>query len=280
MTSPSDVLGAEQYELRRSELGLDDPLPVQFGAWARELASGNLGYSVRRHVPVLDLIVPRAGPSFVLMAAGVSAALVVGVATGVFAALRQNTWVDYLMSSSSLIAVSIPNFFLGLASIFVFALWLGWLPAGGMRTLGSAESIGDAARHLALPASVLAINLIGPYVRYTRQGMLEVLRQDYITTAHAKGVSYLGVVVSHALRNAINPLVTVIAIQIPKLLAGTVVIETVFNWPGLGRLVFEAITGRDYPLVSAIILLTAVLVAVFNLLADLVSAILDPRIRL
>jgi peptide/nickel transport system permease protein len=180
----------------------------------------------------------------------------------------------------SMVAISIPVFFLGLMAIYFFSLQLGWFPPGGRATLGIQDSLSDTVSHLTLPACVLASVLIGPYVRYVRQSMLEVLSMDYIRTAVAKGVPRTRIIFRHALRNALIPLTTVLAIQIPALLAGTLVIETVFAWPGLGQMVYQAISDRDYPIILAVVLLSATLVVVFNLIADIVAAVLDPRIRI
>lgn len=281
MLSPEELTGsADLVEQRREEMGLNDPLPVQYVTWVAELAKGNLGYSFHRGVPVTSMIGPRVMPTVLLTASGVGIALLLGVSIGVFAALRQNTWFDYFSAGGSMLAISVPTFFQGLVAIFVFSLWLGVLPSGGLRTLGAEATTRDLLWHLVLPAGVLSSVLMGPYVRYTRQSMLDALRQDYITTAHAKGVPGRGVVVRHALRNSMIPLTTVLAIQIPALLAGTVIIEFVFSWPGMGRLVIEAIGSRDYPIILAVVMMTALLVLLFNFLADVAAAILDPRIRL
>lgn len=272
---------SEFIERRRQEMGLDRSIPVQFVGWVRELARGNLGYSFhRRGVAVADLLLSRAGPTLLLTSFGIGVALLVGIPIGVLAALRQNTWIDYLSATVSMLAISIPNFFLGLSGIFIFALTLEWLPTAGYGPLGVERTAGLALRHLILPGGILAAVLVGPYVRYTRQSLLEVLRQDFITTATAKGVPRTGVVVLHGLRNALIPLTTVLAIQIPSLLAGTVIIETIFAWPGMGRLVLEGIQARDYPIIIGVVMASAVLVMLFNLLADLLAALLDPRIRL
>lgn len=270
----------EILERRRVELGLDKPLPFQYVAWVGEVFQGNLGTSFHRRAAVTELIGIRIGPTVLLTGTGVLLALAVGVPVGIFAALRQNTWFDYTSAAGSMLAISIPNFFLGLMAIFVLALQLRWLPTGGLRTLGGEPSFMDSLRHLIMPAGVLSAVLIGPYVRYTRQSMLEVLRQDYITTATAKGVPRRAILVFHGLRNALIPLTTVIAIQIPGLLAGTVIIETIFSWPGMGQLVLEGITRRDYPIIIGVVLVSAILVMLFNLFADLLAAVLDPRIRL
>ncbi|AYY12413.1 ABC transporter permease [Actinobacteria bacterium YIM 96077] len=283
LMSPEELATAspEYIEQRRSELGLDKPIFVQFAAWIGEVLQGNLGHSFRRNTPVADMIFERIGPTAILAITALSIALIIGVLLGTFAALKQNSWFDYLSSVTSMMAVSIPNFFLGLMAIYIFSISLGIFPTGGMRTLAASNpSALDRVHHLILPALVLAINLIGPYVRYTRQSMLEVIRQDYITTARAKGVPWMKVVFGHGLRNALIPLTTVIAIQVPILLTGLLVIETIFSWPGLGRLTFESIMGRDYPVIVAIVFISAVFVVLFNLLADVTAAALDPRIRL
>jgi peptide/nickel transport system permease protein len=259
---------------------LDRPLPVQYVAWLGELADGNLGVSFHRKVPVTEMIGPRVMPTLILSGTGMVIALLIGVPVGVVAALRQNTKLDYASGVGSMLAVSVPTFFQGLIAIYIFSIWLGWLPSGGMRTLGIPASGLDLFKHLILPASVLSAVLMGPYVRYTRQSLLDVLRLDHVTTAKAKGVPYWGVVVKHALRNSLIPLTTVLAVQIPALLAGTVIIEYVFSWPGMGRLVIEGINSRDYPVILAVVMITAVLVLIFNFIADVTAAILDPRIRL
>lgn len=281
MMSIEEFEASEEYlETRREQLGLNDPLPVQYVAWVGEVFQGNLGTSFQRREPITEIIGERIGPTIRLTGASVLIALLIGVPTGVIAAIRQNTWFDYTSATGSMLAISIPNFFLGLMAIFVFSLRLGWLPTGGINTLGQEPTFMDSLVHLIMPAGVLAAVLIGPYVRYTRQSMLDVLRQDYITTAKAKGVPRRAILIFHGLRNALVPLTTVIAIQIPALLAGTVIIETIFTWPGMGQLVLEGITRRDYPIIVGVVLVSAVLVMIFNLVADLLAAVLDPRIRL
>lgn len=282
MTMTIEEFSASEAYLdqRREALGLNDSIPEQYVAWVGEVAQGNLGTSFQRRAPVTELISERIGPTLLLTATGVLIALMIGIPIGVIAALRQNTWFDYSSSAMSMLAISIPNFFLGLMAIYVFSLRLGWLPSGGYRTLGEEPSLLDSIEHLILPAGVLSAVLVGPYVRYTRQSMLDVLRQDYITTAVAKGVRPSSIVIGHGLRNALIPLITVLAIQIPALLAGTVIIETIFTWPGMGQLVLEGITGRDYPIIIGVVMVSAVLVLLFNLAADMLAAVLDPRIRL
>ena len=281
LLTPEELQGdPDIIERRRAELGLDRPLPVQYVAWLGELADGNLGVSFHRKVPVTEMIGPRVMPTLILSGTGVAIALAVGIPVGVAAALRQNTKLDYASGVGSMLSVSVPTFFQGLIAIYIFSIWLGWFPSGGMRTLGVPPTGLDLLKHLVLPAGVLSAVLMGPYVRYTRQSLLDVLRLDHVTTAKAKGMPYRGVVIRHALRNSLIPLTTVLAVQIPSLLAGTVIIEFVFSWPGMGRLVIEGINSRDYPVILAVVMITAVLVLIFNFLADVTAAILDPRIRL
>jgi peptide/nickel transport system permease protein len=280
---PSDLSGPDSAKYianMTAQLGLNEPLPIQWLNWMGQLFQGNLGYSYDQQVAVTSLIGQRIGGTLLLSLTALLLALVIAIPLGVAAALRQRSWFDYIAVGVSMLAISIPVFFLGLMAIYVFSLRLGWLPPGGRNTLGVANSFSDTIRHLAMPACVLAAVLLGPYVRYVRQSMLEVMRMDYVRTAVAKGVPRMQVVFGHALRNALIPLTTVLAIQIPALLAGTLVIETIFAWPGLGLLVYNAISNRDYPIILAVVMLSAALVIVFNVVADIVAAILDPRIRL
>lgn len=281
MMSVEEFGASEEYlENRREDLGLNDPVPIQYVKWVGEVFQGNLGSSFHRRQEVLDVIATRIGPTILLTGTSVIIALLIGIPTGVMAAIRQNSWFDYSSAAGSMLAISIPNFFLGLMAIYVFSLRLGWLPTGGLYELGTNPTVWDRIVHLIMPAGVLSAVLIGPYVRYTRQSMLDVLRQDYMTTATAKGVPRRSILIFHGLRNALVPLTTVVAIQIPALLAGTVIIETIFTWPGMGLLVLEAITRRDYPIIIGVVVVSAILVMVFNLVADLLAAVLDPRIRI
>jgi len=283
LINPNDLSGpdsAKYLASLRAELGLNKPLPIQWLDWMGQLLKGNLGYSYQQQVPVTSLIGQRIGATVLLSVTALLLALAIAIPLGVVAALKQRSGFDYASVGLSMFAISIPIFFLGLMAIYVFSLRLGWLPPGGISTLGVTGSFSDTVRHLALPACVLSAVLVGPYVRYVRQSMLEVLGMDYIRTAIAKGAPRMRVVFRHALRNALIPLTTVLAIQIPALLAGTLVIETVFAWPGLGLLVYDAISNRDYPIILAVVMLSAALVVLFNLIADVVAAVLDPRIRL
>jgi peptide/nickel transport system permease protein len=273
--------GAEDYiARRRAELGLDQPLPLQYVAWLGELAHGNLGYSFFDRRPVGDILKERVWPTTELMGTALLLALIVGVPLGLVAAIRQYSPLDYVSAVVSLATISTPSFFLGLAAIYVFSLKLNLLPTSGMFTAGAPRSLGDDLHHLVLPAIILGLNLAGPFVRYARASLLEVIRQDYLTTARAKGLRPRLVILRHAFPNALIPLITVIGIQIPALFAGAVVVEQIFSWPGMGQLALASITQRDYPVLMGFTMIIAVLVLISNLLADLAYAVVDPRIRL
>lgn len=273
--------GAEEYiARRRAELGLDQPLPIQYVAWLGEVARGNLGYSFFDRRPVGDILKERVLPTVELMGAALVLALVIGVPIGLLAAIRQYSALDYASAIVSLATISTPSFFLGLAAIYIFSLRLNLLPTSGMFTAGSPRTIFDDLHHLILPAAILGLNLAGPFVRYARSSLLEVIRQDYLTTARAKGLQGRIVVVRHALPNALIPLITVVGIQVPALFAGAVIVEQIFSWPGMGQLALASITQRDYPVLTGFILIIAVLVLTSNLLADIAYAVVDPRIRL
>jgi peptide/nickel transport system permease protein len=198
----------------------------------------------------------------------------------VISAVRQYSAIDYLTTVLGFLAISTPTFFLGLALMYLFAVHLGWLPTSGMRTLGVEESTIDLIKHMIMPVTVLTLAHTPLSMRYARSSMLDALKQDYVTTARAKGLREQAVLVRHALRNALIPLITVIGISLPELLGGAVITETIFQWPGMGLLAMRAVNGRDYPLILGIILVTACLVLISNLIADLLYAVADPRIRL
>jgi peptide/nickel transport system permease protein len=272
--------GEEYIARRRAELGLDQPLPVQYVAWLSEVARGNLGYSFFDRRPVGDILKERIWPTTELMGTALLFALLVGVPLGLLAAVRQYSAVDYTTAIVSLATISTPSFFLGLAAIYILSLKLNLLPTSGMFTAGAQRSVLDDLHHLVLPMLILGLNLTGPFVRYARSSLLDVIRQDYLTTARAKGVQPQLVILRHALPNALIPLITVVAIRVPELFAGAVVVEQIFSWPGMGQMALASITQRDYPLLMGFTLLIAVLVLVSNLVADVAYAFVDPRIRL
>ncbi len=281
MLNPEQIaeLGPEWVERQREELGLNDPPPVRYALWVKELGQGNLGFSLVDRRPVVEKIGERIGPTLRLMLTVLVIAILVGVPIGIVSALKQYSALDYAVSLFGLAAVSIPSFFLGLAAIYLFSVRLGWLPTAGMATVGQPPSFVDSLRHLVLPATVLGLGFAAPLIRYARSSMLGSIREDYVTVARAKGLRERAVILRHALRNVLIPLITVIALDFPKLLGGTIIIEQVFAWPGMGTLAIASVLGRDYPVLMAINLISALMILSSNLLADVVYAIADPRIR-
>ena len=281
MLSPEQMssLGPEWVEQQREALGLNKPFPVRYGLWMKEVAQGNLGFSYRGGQPVLDLILERIGPTLRLMATVMVIALALGIPLGVLSALKQYSWIDYLVTILGFTAVSVPSFFLALGLIYVFALKLQWLPTAGMNGVGGTPTFRDSLSHLILPAFALGLAQAAPLIRYVRSSMLESIRQDYVTVARAKGLRERSVIFRHALRNVLIPIVTIVAIEVPGLFGGTVIIEQIFAWPGMGTLAITSVLGRDYPVIMGITLIGAVMIVLSNLLADVLYAVIDPRIR-
>jgi peptide/nickel transport system permease protein len=268
---------AAEIEAVRAQLGLDRPVLQRMVAWYAGLLQGDLGRSLLLGRSVGQAIWERVPVSLSLALLALAMTIVLGVLAGTIAAVRQNTWVDQAAMTFAMLGVSLPNFWLALLFIFFFAVHLGWFPTGGYVPL-SEDPVGWL-RSLILPAVSLALMQIGLLARITRSSMLEVLKQDYIRTARAKGLPFHAVVGRHALRNVLIPLVTVIGITVSLMISGTVVIETVYSLPGIGRLIVSAILQRDYPVIQGGLLLTAILLVVINLVVDLLYAWLDPRIR-
>ncbi len=275
-------LGAlgEALKAKREALGLDRPLPVRYVAWLGEMLRGNLGYSFVNSRPVTARILERAGATLQLMGNALLLAVVVGIPAGVFVALRQYSIVDYVTTAATFVTLSIPSFFLGLGTIYILSLRLGLLPVAGMSTLGEEFSVADRFRHLIAPMSVLGLAHAAEFMRYVRAGMLEVLREQYICTARSKGLTERVVIYKHALRNSLLPVITLLGLSIPGLLGGAVITERIFQWPGMGMLMIEAILSRDYPVLMGLNLVTALSVFFGSIIADALYAIADPRIRL
>jgi peptide/nickel transport system permease protein len=263
----------------RHDLGLDQPLPVQYLIWIEHVLRGDLGRSYILHKPVLDEVLERLGPTLLLAGTALVLASVVGVLLGVAAAVRQNAWQDKVITVIVLIGISTPSFWLGILMIFWFGVRLAWLPVGGMHEMFGGGGLLDTVRHLILPASVLAAVAGAVLVRLTRGAMLEILRQDYVRTARAKGLSERRVIYRHAFRNAVVGIIPVIGLEAGYVLGGAVYIETVFQWPGVGRMLVSAISTRDILLVQGGVLIIAAAYVVLNLIADIVQSMLDPRIR-
>lgn len=260
--------------------GLDKPLIVQYFVWLWQLLQGNMGYSMKSYEPVSAMIGSHIGPTLLLMGASLALSLLIAVPAGIYSAVKQYSKGDYAVVTASFIGSSIPSFFLALILIYIFTVKLGILPSGGMNTLGMDGSVADTIRHMVLPVTVLAVSLAGSNIRYIRSSFLEILQQDYLRTARAKGIGYKRVIWKHAMRNALLPIVTVIGMQIPMLFGGAVIIEQVFSWPGLGLMTMTAIMGRDYPVIMGVCLLSAVVVLVSNLITDILYALVDPTIQL
>ena len=274
------TLDPEALEARRRSLGLDKSIPERYVIWIGEMSQGNLGYSFYSRKPVLEELGNKMVATFKLQIVAFVVAIVVGLLLGVYAALHQYSLFDYLSTLVSYVFASVPVFFVALLAIYGFAVTLGWFPTSGTRTLTRDASLLDELHHLALPVIVLSLGSWSQLMRYTRTSVLEVLSQDYVGTAKAKGLKWRTVVRRHALRNALLPLITIIALNVPILIAGSVLVETVFDWPGMGQASVLAIGRRDYPLMMGVMVVFSVAVLVSNLVADLGYAIADPRIRL
>jgi peptide/nickel transport system permease protein len=272
-------LGPDWVAQRKAELGLNQPLPVRYAVWLGQLAQGNMGYSLVSRQSVGAQIRERVGPTLLLMGTSLLVAIGLGVPLGILSAVRQYSLLDYLATIAGFVAISTPSFFLGLGLIYLVAVNLRLLPTSGMYTLGVDRSLGDLLAHLVLPVTVLGLGQTPQILRYTRSSVLEVLRQEYVTTARAKGLAERIVLLRHTLRNALIPLITVVGLSLPNLLGGAVITEQIFQWPGMGWLAVRAVNGRDYPVLMGVILVTATLVLLSNLLADVLYARADPRIR-
>jgi peptide/nickel transport system permease protein len=273
------TLGPEWVAERKAELGLDRPIPVRYLFWLQEVAQGNLGYSAIDRQPVVGKLGERLWPTLKLMLAALSIGIFVGVPVGILSAVKQYSWLDYASTILGLLMISVPSFFLGLGGIYLLSLKLGWLPTAGMATIGGVPSFWDSLHHLILPASVLGLAQAAPLIRYARSSMLEVIRQEYVRTARAKGLREWVVMLGHALPNALIPIITVIALSLPALIGGTVIIEQIFAWPGMGTLAISAIFNRDYPVLMGFNLFIALAIVLSSLIADVAYAVVDPRIR-
>ena len=273
----------EYLSLLRKRYGLDEPIHIQLLSYISSVLQGDLGVSFRSGGPTAAVIFSRLPATFLLMIPAFVLSILIGTALGVTASIRRGSGIDYAITSLALIGFSIPTFWLGLVLMLFFSLQLNWLPSGGMLTTGvtlSGWSLAvDLARHMVLPVLTLSAAFIAIFARVARASMLEVLRQDFIVTAWAKGLKAKRVYVRHALRNALLPLTTLAGLNFGYLFAGAAVTETIFSWPGIGRLVFDSTIARDYPIISGLFLIVSVLVILSNFITDLVYSFFDPRIR-
>ena len=296
---PVDLLIASDPRVKPQDVarlkriyGLDQPIHIRYVKWLGRTVRGDLGFSRTYKEPVTHLVRDRIGNSLWLTVTAFFLALLVAVPVGIYSALRQYSFLDYLATTFTFFGVSIPVFWFGIMMIYLFAVWHPWtaigglsrlvLPPGGISTPGVPNGLPfylDRLRYMILPSVVLALLSMATYTRYTRSSMLEVIRQDYVRTARSKGLAERTVINKHALRNALIPLVTIVALSISGLFAGAPITETVFAWPGVGRLLVDSVIGGDYVAAQAVLMFLAVLVLVFNLVADVGYALLDPRIR-
>jgi peptide/nickel transport system permease protein len=263
----------------RAELGLNQPMPVRYAIWLADVLHGNFGQSYILHRPVADELMDRLPPTLLLAGAALVLCSVAGILLGIVAAVRQNGWEDRVITVAVLLGVSTPSFWLGMLLILWFAVDLAWLPAGGMQEMFGPGGAGEIARHLILPALALAAVPAAVLVRLTRTAMLEVMRQDYVRTARAKGLREGRVILRHAFLNALVNVVPIIGIEAGYVLGGAVYIESVFQWPGIGQMLVTAISTRDIILVQGGVLVVAAAYVLINLLTDLAQGLLDPRIR-
>ena len=277
---PDFPLPEAQKEAMRHQLGLDRPFFTRYGYWLKETLQGNLGTSIRTHESVVDSIRNRAGATLLLMGTALVIGTALGVLFGVVAAVRQYSILDGVLTVFAFLGISVPVYLTGLLALYLFALRLGWFPAGGYSTPGQPFSLSDRLTHLVLPAGIIAINYIAQTMRYTRSAMLEVLGQDYVRTARAKGLNERVVIARHAFRNALLPIVTLVGASVPALIGGAIFIESIFGWPGVGRLLLSGVESRDYPIIVGITFMLAIVTLAANLATDLVYAFIDPRIRL
>lgn len=288
---PAQILAGETgggdaayLQMLRRNFGLDQPLYVQFFLYAKNVLIGELGFSFRNNISVLELIGARLFPTLLLSGTALVLAVVLGLAGGAVAAAYRGTTIDWFLGAIALLIYATPGFLLGLGLIILFAVELPWFPIGGFIDSHGLETpmdyVWSVTRHLVLPAITLGALYAAIYLRFTRSAMLEIYGQDHVRTARSKGLSRSRITLRHVLRNAMLPLVTVVGLQAGSLLSGTILVETVFSWPGLGRLAFEAVQQRDYNLLSALILCTGILVVIINLIVDLLYAALDPRVVL
>jgi len=265
----------------KQRLGVDQPIYVQYYKWMKLVVTeGNLGYSFEDGQPVTQKIVDRIPATLTLMATAIIISILIAIPIGVYSAVKQYSKLDYFFTAYSFLGIAVPSFFIALLVILIFSVKLRWFPVSDMRSVYDHFDLWDRIYHLTLPALTLAFGLIATKSRFMRSSMLEVIKQDYVRTARAKGLSERKVIFKHALRNALIPIITIIALQLPNLFGGALFIEQLFAWPGMGRLSINAIFIRDYQVIMGTTMIAAVLVVIANLIADILYAIIDPRIKL
>ena len=288
---PATILAGEAgavdagfVERIRKDYGLDQPLPVQLFTYMKQLATFDLGESYRENRPVKEIILEKLPATLLLTLSAFVISILIGVSLGIAAARRAGSWVDAVITTGSLVFFAMPLFWFGLLAIVLFSIKLGWLPPYGISTVGAGfegwRAWLDTGRHLVMPAVTLGLFYVAVYTGVTRAAAIEVMDQDFVKTAHAKGVPNGRIWRQHILRNAILPVITFVSLQAGHILGGSVLVETVFAWPGIGRLAFDALFQRDYNLLLAVFFVSSVMVVIFNLVADLLYSLADPRIEL
>jgi peptide/nickel transport system permease protein len=276
------VADATSIRQTREEFGLDRPLPVQLATYVGRTLTGDLGQSFRQRRPVSALILERLPATLLLTSFSLVLAVVLGCSLGTLAALRHGAWVDRLVSMLALLFYATPTFWVALILVLVFSVWLAWLPAYGASSIQPIATFSgrllDALAHAVLPVVSLGLYYAATYARLTRTAVLGVAHSDFVRTATAKGLPGWRIVLAHILRNAALPVITLVGLQLGQLISGSVVVETIFAWPGIGRLAFEALTQRDYPVLLGVFFVTSILVIAANLLTDLAYGVIDPRV--
>jgi peptide/nickel transport system permease protein len=282
MLDPEITRGMSEadYAAKRTEMGLDKPLPVRYMVWLKEALKGNLGYSYNTRRPVLDVVLEKMPNTLKLMGSAFLIAILIGVPVGIISAVKQYSALDYTVTSVSFFMMAMPVFFFAMILIYIFSIKLRLLPTGGMHTLGMDNNFLDGFRHLILPATMLGLKDAAMWVRYTRSSMLEVLNQEYVFTARSKGFFERYILYRHAFPNAVSSLITIFGLYLPNIIAGAVITENIFAWPGIGKLAVESIKQRDYPVLMGITSFIAVAVLISNFIADILYGVADPRIRL
>lgn len=276
-------LSLEMKEQMLERLGYNDPLPVQYFKWLIRALHGDFGYSIAFKQPVVSVIGSCIGNTVILSICSLILSIAIAIPCGVISATHQRNKIDYIVTVFAFMGLSIPAFFFGMLLIKIFSVELGWLPISGMVTIGMSYSgwaqIFDIAKHMILPMIVLGLMNTASLMRYTRSDMIEILKADYIRTAKAKGVKRKAIIYVHALKNELLPLITVVTMQIPSLISGALLTETIFVWPGIGRLNYNAVMARDYPLIIGIVMMVAVISLFANLLADVLYSVVDKRVK-
>jgi peptide/nickel transport system permease protein len=280
LARPGEGVRPSDLEGLRVRLGLDQPLHVRYVTWLAQVLQGNFGASFITDRPVTSILLTHIPNSLLLMATALALSIGLGILLGIVSAFRQYSWVDRLITVLAFSGIAVPSYLLAIFVIYVFAVVLGLLPPSGMQSpAGADDPLFDRIRHLILPVAVLTFGNTAVFLRYTRNSVLEVMRQEYVTTAESKGLPRRVIRVRHILRNALLPVVTIVGLTLPNLITGALFVETIFSWPGIAKAAVDASLQRDYPVIMGVALVTSVAIVVSNLLADIAYAVVDPRIR-